>query len=175
MALVPYCRINLTMEAHDVYGAIVYVIFEVFTALTVKNAVFWDVAPCRYCVIRRFGGTCHLEIRSQSFLPWRWRQYIPPKHRFIQDVHGAASQKTAWIDIDSTELDGSIDDASHLYVPDTGSNFAREADFPGCFFFHSFPLFLQANAGMLQFRPLSFSRIFFAIHYSLLILPFDPL
>jgi hypothetical protein len=22
-----------------------------------KNAVFWDVAPCRYCVNRRFGGT----------------------------------------------------------------------------------------------------------------------
>jgi hypothetical protein len=46
MASVPYCRINMTMEAHDMYGAIVYVRFEVFTALTVKNAVFWDVAPC---------------------------------------------------------------------------------------------------------------------------------
>jgi hypothetical protein len=23
----------------------------------VKNAVFWDVAPCRSCVNRRFGGT----------------------------------------------------------------------------------------------------------------------
>jgi hypothetical protein len=22
-----------------------------------KNAVFWDVAPCRFCVNRRFGGT----------------------------------------------------------------------------------------------------------------------
>jgi hypothetical protein len=25
--------------------------FEVFTAVTMKNAVFWDVAPCRSCVI----------------------------------------------------------------------------------------------------------------------------
>jgi hypothetical protein len=24
--------------------------FEVSTAVTMKNAVFWDVAPCRYCV-----------------------------------------------------------------------------------------------------------------------------
>jgi hypothetical protein len=24
--------------------------FDVFTAVSMKNAVFWDVAPCRYCV-----------------------------------------------------------------------------------------------------------------------------
>jgi hypothetical protein len=30
---------------------------EVFTAVTIKNAVFWDVAPCKYFVNRRFGGT----------------------------------------------------------------------------------------------------------------------
>jgi hypothetical protein len=28
--------------------------FEVFTAVTMKSAVFWDVAPCRSCVNRRF-------------------------------------------------------------------------------------------------------------------------
>jgi hypothetical protein len=28
--------------------------FEVFTAVTMKNAVFWDVTPCRPCVNRRF-------------------------------------------------------------------------------------------------------------------------
>jgi hypothetical protein len=27
------------------------------TIFYVKNAVFWDVAPCRSCVNRRFGGT----------------------------------------------------------------------------------------------------------------------
>jgi hypothetical protein len=31
--------------------------FEVFTAVTLKNAVFWDVAPCSLCVNRCFGGT----------------------------------------------------------------------------------------------------------------------
>jgi hypothetical protein len=43
--------------------------FEVFTAVTMKNAVFRDVSPCRSCVNR-----C----------------------RFIQDLNGAISQKTAF-------------------------------------------------------------------------------
>jgi hypothetical protein len=30
---------------------------EVFTAVTTKNAVFWDVTPCGSCKNRRFGGT----------------------------------------------------------------------------------------------------------------------
>jgi hypothetical protein len=33
-----------------------------------KNAVFWDVAPCRSCVNRRFGGTyrLHLEVEKSA-------------------------------------------------------------------------------------------------------------
>jgi hypothetical protein len=31
--------------------------FEVFTVVTMKNVVFWVVAPCRSCVNQRFGGT----------------------------------------------------------------------------------------------------------------------
>jgi hypothetical protein len=31
--------------------------FEGFTAVTVKNRVFWDVTPCGSCENRRFGGT----------------------------------------------------------------------------------------------------------------------
>jgi hypothetical protein len=30
--------------------------FEVFTVVTIKNAVFWDVTSCRSYVNRRFGG-----------------------------------------------------------------------------------------------------------------------
>jgi hypothetical protein len=30
---------------------------EAFTALTMKNCVFWDVAPCGSCKNRHFGGT----------------------------------------------------------------------------------------------------------------------
>jgi hypothetical protein len=31
--------------------------FEVFTAATMKNGVFWDVTPCGFCKSRGFGGT----------------------------------------------------------------------------------------------------------------------
>jgi hypothetical protein len=31
--------------------------FEIFTAVTMKNGVFWDVTPCGSCKKRRFGGT----------------------------------------------------------------------------------------------------------------------
>jgi hypothetical protein len=34
-----------------------HVRFDVFTAVTMKNGVFWDVMPCGSCKNRRFGGT----------------------------------------------------------------------------------------------------------------------
>jgi hypothetical protein len=34
--------------------------FEVFTAVCMKNAVFWDVTPCASCKNRRIGGTLRL-------------------------------------------------------------------------------------------------------------------
>jgi hypothetical protein len=51
--------------------------FGVFTAVTMTNAVFWDVAPCGFTINRRFGGTCrfHLQRRRNN---------------------GATSQKTAF-------------------------------------------------------------------------------
>jgi hypothetical protein len=42
------------------------VIFEVFTAVTLKNAVFWDVAPCRSCVNRSFGGTYRFHLQDRK-------------------------------------------------------------------------------------------------------------
>jgi hypothetical protein len=42
-----------------------YVRFEVSTAMTMKNAVFWDVAPCRYCINRRFRGTYRLHLQGR--------------------------------------------------------------------------------------------------------------
>jgi hypothetical protein len=38
--------------------------FEVFTVMTMKNAVLWDVAPCRYCVNRPFGRTYRLHLQG---------------------------------------------------------------------------------------------------------------
>jgi hypothetical protein len=43
-----------------------FVRFEVFTAVTMENAVFWDVALCRSCVNRRFGGTYRLHLQGRK-------------------------------------------------------------------------------------------------------------
>jgi hypothetical protein len=39
---------------------------EVFTAVTMKNAVFWDVVPCRSCVNRHFGGVYYLHLQGRK-------------------------------------------------------------------------------------------------------------
>jgi hypothetical protein len=58
----------LSSQAVDFFNTDIqelYVRFEVFTAVTIKNAVFWDVAPCRSCALnRRFGGTSVQSTRS---------------------------------------------------------------------------------------------------------------
>jgi hypothetical protein len=40
--------------------------FEVFTAVIMKNAVFWDVAPRRSCVSRHLGGAYRLHIQGRK-------------------------------------------------------------------------------------------------------------
>jgi hypothetical protein len=44
---VAYMKVNL----------LYIVILEVFTAVTMKNGVFWEVTPCDPCKKQRFGGT----------------------------------------------------------------------------------------------------------------------
>jgi hypothetical protein len=44
------------------------------TAAMLKEAVFWDVAPCRYCVIRRFGGTYRLHLQGRRDSESRCKQ-----------------------------------------------------------------------------------------------------
>jgi hypothetical protein len=46
--------------------------FVVFTAVAMKNTVFWDVSPRGSCKNRRFG---------------RWKRYVPPKRRFLRKRH----------------------------------------------------------------------------------------
>jgi hypothetical protein len=117
------CKINLRKKIivlpcsknEFLWNRILHVRFEVFTAVTMKNTVFWGVAPCRCSGLnRRFGGTYCLHLqgrkirerrtshlltlvpRSRIFLRWRWRRYVPPKRWFTQDLHGATSHKTAF-------------------------------------------------------------------------------
>jgi hypothetical protein len=62
-----------------------------------KNAVFWDVVPCRYCVNRRFGGTYRLhlqgrKIRERGTSVRRWLQRvsvglrIQPQQRIVGNI-----------------------------------------------------------------------------------------
>jgi hypothetical protein len=48
------------LNQNEIRRRLVSVRFEVFTAVTVKNAVFWDVAPRSSCKNRRLGGMYHL-------------------------------------------------------------------------------------------------------------------
>jgi hypothetical protein len=62
-----------------------YVRFEVSTAVTIKNVVFWDVPSCRSCVNQRFGGTYQLHLQGRKI-----------RDLGTQDLHDATSQKTAF-------------------------------------------------------------------------------
>jgi hypothetical protein len=56
------------------------VAFEVFTAVTMKNAVLWDVAPCISCELNRRFGECVAsifrveKIRERGTSVSRWQQ-----------------------------------------------------------------------------------------------------
>jgi hypothetical protein len=70
-----------------------YVGFVAFKVVTMKNAVFLDVAPCGSCEKRRLGR----KSRHQ-----RWRRHVPPKRRYSQHPHGATSQKTTFFSLQLT-------------------------------------------------------------------------
>jgi hypothetical protein len=65
-----------------------------------RNAVFWDVVPCRSCKFnRRFGGTYRLhlqdrKIRERGFSVSRWLQTKPPLSHMTPDLQGYAGQCT---------------------------------------------------------------------------------
>jgi hypothetical protein len=46
---------NMVQEVRCMEQEKNYVRFEVFTAVTMKNGVFWDVTLCGSCKNRRFG------------------------------------------------------------------------------------------------------------------------
>jgi hypothetical protein len=49
-------NVAMNAEVNDLPIKIFYVIFEAFTAVTMKNGVLWDVTPCGSCKNRRCGG-----------------------------------------------------------------------------------------------------------------------
>jgi hypothetical protein len=73
-----------------------YLRFEVFTAVTMKNAVFCDMAPCSYCVNRRLGGTYRLHFRAEekkkkirergtNVSRWLQQELTNMKHNFCEN------------------------------------------------------------------------------------------
>jgi hypothetical protein len=53
-------------RTHKSETVIFHVRFEVFTVVTMKNDVFWDVAPCSSYINRRFGGTYRLHFQGRE-------------------------------------------------------------------------------------------------------------
>jgi hypothetical protein len=73
------CYYFLEEEIPFFENKIPFVRFDVFTAMTMKKAAFWDVAPCISCVNRRFGGTYRLQLDSVCCTCSRWfaRGFLP--------------------------------------------------------------------------------------------------
>jgi hypothetical protein len=91
-------RISQSGVRKPCWNLVKLVKLEVFTAATMKNAVFWDfnamwcfLAACVGCYLRL---TLFLVYRFLS--PWWWKRKVPPKRRFLQESHGVTSQKTAF-------------------------------------------------------------------------------
>jgi hypothetical protein len=65
---VPRCVQNgsesLGLEALEEKYCLNYVRFEVFMEVTTKNAVFWDVAPCRLCKPKNPEDVGHMFLRN---------------------------------------------------------------------------------------------------------------
>jgi hypothetical protein len=78
-----YVRINCN-QISDYLG------FEVFTVVTMKNAIFWDVAPCRFCVNQHFGGMYRLhlqgrKINERGISMSRWQRTESVSRWFLMD------------------------------------------------------------------------------------------
>jgi hypothetical protein len=71
----PYKRsISVSLFIYCTVTYIPVVRIEVFTAVTMKNAVSWDATGCGSCNNRRFGGTYHLHHRCNNL---RARNNVP--------------------------------------------------------------------------------------------------
>jgi hypothetical protein len=46
--------------------AVIHVRFEVFTVVTMKNVVVWDVSPCGSCMKQHFGGLYRIHLQGEN-------------------------------------------------------------------------------------------------------------
>jgi hypothetical protein len=71
--LIPFTDRSYTST---ILSSLQFVGIEVLTAVVIKFAIFWDIAPCSPYMNRRFGGTYHLHLQGANI-----------KHRFQQLLH----------------------------------------------------------------------------------------
>jgi hypothetical protein len=70
----------------------------VSSAVTMKNAVFWDVTPCGSCKNRGFEGTYRLHHQGgeRSNISLISNRITLPKRLFLQEPHGIISLKAVF-------------------------------------------------------------------------------
>jgi hypothetical protein len=59
-----YCVTVNAFQFYFISLLYIYIRFEVFTAVTMTNAVVWDVALSSFCVNHHFGGSYHLHLQG---------------------------------------------------------------------------------------------------------------
>jgi hypothetical protein len=93
-------------------GTIGQIVADVPSGLSLTLPPETKKDSCNICFVTSiyfdYGPVCShlltLVPRSRIFLPWRWRQYVPPKRRFTQYPHGATSQKTAFFIVTAMKI-----------------------------------------------------------------------
>jgi hypothetical protein len=107
-----YCQSSLTRTPLNEIPTIflTFVRFEAFTAMTMKNAIFWNLKTqfvphrkyyisatepswlmlckiwgLRDCEYEELLVTANVVLACWLFSPWWWMQYFPPKGRFLQE------------------------------------------------------------------------------------------
>jgi hypothetical protein len=71
----------------------IYVRFEAFTAVTMKNVIFWDVALCRSCVGASASLANFATLKMEAI-------HSSETSVSTQDLHSATSQKTTFLHYD---------------------------------------------------------------------------
>jgi hypothetical protein len=79
-------RVLLSEQPRNLHPSCTIVRVEVFTAVTMKNAVFWDFAPCRCGVNRRIGGTYRLHLLGRRKNPRSHLLTLVPGSRILSST-----------------------------------------------------------------------------------------
>jgi hypothetical protein len=69
--------------------------FEVFTTVTMKNGVLWDVTPCGSCKNRRFGGTYRLLHQDDKIGELGTTLAATSNRRTLRRKYGISSQRAS--------------------------------------------------------------------------------